>query len=52
MFDPEHVLPQKAAKRNPQLDSEAQQWMEAVVGEPFPDGVYEDALKDGVYLCK
>lgn len=43
---------QKAAKRDPQLEAEAQQWMEAVVGEPFPGDVFEEALKDGVYLCK
>jgi len=45
-------LLQKAAKRDPGLEKEAQQWMQAVVGEPFPAGSYEDALKDGVYLCK
>ena len=45
-------LLQKAAKRDPGLEKEAQTWMQAVVGEPFPAGSYEDALKDGVYLCK
>jgi hypothetical protein len=42
-----------AAKRDSTLDSEAQSWIEAVIGEKFPSGVsYEDALKDGVLLCK
>ncbi len=42
-----------AAKRDPNLDAEAQEWMEAVLGEPFPADVpYEDALKDGILLCK
>ena len=41
-----------AAKRNAELDREAQQWIEAVIGENFPKGSYEDALKDGIILCK
>ena len=42
-----------AAKRDPELDAEAQSWIEAVIDEPFPNDVlYEDALKDGVILCK
>ncbi|CAF3681097.1 unnamed protein product [Adineta steineri] len=41
-----------AAKRDPNLDREAQEWIEAVIGEKFPSGSYEDALKDGVILCK
>ena len=41
------------AKRNTTLDGEAQEWIEAVLGEQFPAGVpYEDALKDGIILCK
>lgn len=39
-------------KRNPELDKEAQQWIEAVIGEKFPGGSYEDAIKDGIILCK
>ena len=32
---------------------EIQKWIEAVLNEPFPQGkLYEDALKDGVILCK
>ncbi|CAF0894405.1 unnamed protein product [Rotaria sp. Silwood1] len=41
-----------AAKRDPNLDREAQEWVEAVIGEKFPSDPYEDALKDGVILCK
>lgn len=41
-----------AAKRDPELDQQAQQWIEAVIGEKFPSGPYEDALKDGILLCK
>uniref|UniRef100_A0A1B0AF76 Transgelin n=1 Tax=Glossina pallidipes TaxID=7398 RepID=A0A1B0AF76_GLOPL len=42
-----------AGKRNPQMDKEAQEWVEAILGEKFPGGVaYEDHLKDGQVLCK
>ena len=34
-------------------EAEIQKWIEAVLNEPFPEGKpYEDALKDGVILCK
>ena len=42
----------KAAKYDPELEAQATDWMNRVVGEPFPDGSFHDALKDGVYLCK
>jgi hypothetical protein len=41
-----------SAKRNPELDREAQQWIETIIGEKFPSGSYDDALKDGIILCK
>ena len=41
-----------AGKRDPNLDHEAQVWIEAILGEKFPAGTYEDALKDGIILCK
>ena len=41
-----------AAKRDGNMDREAQEWIEAVVGEKFPSVPYEDALKDGILLCK
>ena len=46
------VVLQKEAKRDPELEAQAIEWMQAVTGEPFPDGVFEEALKDGTYLCK
>ncbi|TMW43747.1 hypothetical protein DOY81_011173 [Sarcophaga bullata] len=42
-----------AGKRNPQMDKEAQEWIETIMGEKFPAGVeYEEHLKDGQVLCK
>jgi len=42
-----------AAKRNPQQDKEAQEWVESVLGAKFPPGqAYEDVLKDGTILCQ
>lgn len=44
---------QIAGKRNPEMDKEAQEWIEAIIGEKFPAGqAYEDVLKDGQVLCK
>ncbi|CAF4034349.1 unnamed protein product [Rotaria magnacalcarata] len=39
-------------KRNPALDLQVQQWIETVLEEKFPDVPYEDAIKDGIILCK
>ncbi|XP_046477386.1 muscle-specific protein 20 isoform X1 [Neodiprion pinetum] len=42
-----------AGKREADQEAEAQQWIERVVGERFPAGIsYEDALRDGVLLCR
>ena len=41
-----------ATKRDIDLDKEAQDWIEAVLGEKFPNCSYEDALKNGIILCK
>ncbi|XP_060530864.1 muscle-specific protein 20 [Cylas formicarius] len=42
-----------AAKRNPQQDKEAQEWVETILGAKFPPGqLYEDVLKDGTILCQ
>ncbi|XP_015127716.1 muscle-specific protein 20 isoform X1 [Diachasma alloeum] len=50
---PGRPLWQCAGKREPEKDAEAQAWIEYIVGERFPAGVsYEDALRDGVILCK
>lgn len=44
---------QIASKRNPQLDQEAQAWIEAVLGAKFPAGeLYEDVIRDGTVLCQ
>ena len=42
----------QASKYDTQLESQARDWLQAVLGEPFPAGSFHDALKDGVYLCK
>ncbi|KAK2715648.1 hypothetical protein QYM36_010278 [Artemia franciscana] len=42
-----------AGKRDTDADKQAQEWIEAVLGEKFPAGVpYEDVLRDGVILCR
>jgi transgelin len=42
-----------AGKRNAEQEAEAQSWIEEVLGAKFPPGEkYEDALKDGIILCK
>ncbi|XP_045028247.1 muscle-specific protein 20 isoform X3 [Daphnia magna] len=44
---------QALGKREPEQEREAQAWIESITGERFPEGVsYEDALQDGVILCK
>ena len=42
------------AKRDNELDKQAQEWIEAIVGEKFSayGPTYEDALKNGIILCK
>ena len=40
------------SKKDPVRESEAREWLQAAVGEPFPDGSFHEALKDGTYLCK
>ena len=42
----------QASKYDPQLETQARAWLEAVVGEPFPASDFHEALKDGIYLCK
>ena len=42
----------QASKYDPELESQARAWLQAVVGEPFPSGSFHEALKNGVYLCK
>lgn len=40
------------SKYDPELEAQARDWLQALVGEPFPAGDFGAALKDGVYLCK
>lgn len=40
------------SKNDPVREAEAREWLQAVVGEPFPEGSFQEALKDGIYLCK
>ncbi|XP_033214573.1 muscle-specific protein 20-like [Belonocnema kinseyi] len=50
---PGRPLWQVAGKREVEKEAEAQQWIERVIGERFPPGfAYEDALRDGVILCR
>jgi len=43
---------QLAGKRDTDQEIQAQQWIEAVIGERFPQVPYEYALRDGIILCK
>lgn len=43
---------QVAGKRESSQEGEAQQWIETVIGERFPPTPYENALRDGIILCK
>lgn len=42
----------QAAKYDDQLESQAKDWIEQVIGEQFPDPDFQTSLKDGVILCK
>ena len=46
------ILFQVKCKRDALQELEIQRWIEAVLGEPFPELPYDDALKNGVILCK
>lgn len=43
---------QLAGKRDAEQEAQAQQWIEALIGERFPQVPYEHALRDGIILCK
>ena len=43
---------QVAGKRVPEEELQAQQWIEQIIGERFPNAPYEYALRDGIILCK
>lgn len=35
-----------------ELETQCRHWIAAVVGEPFPEGSFHEALKDGLLLCR
>ena len=35
-----------------ELETQCRDWIAAVVGEPFPEGSFHEALKDGLLLCR
>lgn len=41
-----------AAKRDPALEKEAQEWVEAVIGRSLGGEPFEDAIRDGQVLCE
>ena len=40
------------APRKPEQEKEIMEWIEAVMGEPLPEGDFAEVLKNGVILCK
>lgn len=46
-----HFKFQIAGKRDPEQEREAQEWLQIIVGEGFPDN-FENSLRSGVILCK
>nr|CAD7198134.1 unnamed protein product [Timema douglasi] len=47
------LLRSLAGKRDPQLEKDAQEWIEAVLGKKFrPGESFEDVLRDGQVLCE
>ncbi|XP_011499491.1 PREDICTED: muscle-specific protein 20 [Ceratosolen solmsi marchali] len=41
------------AKRDPEQEREAQEWIETIIGKKFPkNAVFDDVLKDGTILCE
>lgn len=48
-----YSLGQIAAKRNPEQEKEAQEWIEVVLGKKFPPGEqFDDVIRDGTVLCE
>ncbi|XP_055381552.1 muscle-specific protein 20-like [Condylostylus longicornis] len=43
---------QVCGKRIPEEEAEAQAWVEAVINERFPPLPFEEALRNGIILCK
>jgi len=49
---PGRPLWQVAGKREPEQEAEARHWIETVIGEHFPPVAFEEALRNGIILCK
>lgn len=45
------TITQIAAKRDPQQEKEAQEWVESIIGRKFNTS-FEDYLRDGQVLCE
>ncbi|CAF3080601.1 unnamed protein product [Rotaria socialis] len=39
-------------KRDPEQEQAVREWIESIIGEKFPTDDYEEALHDGIILCK
>jgi len=48
----EHIQKRNELKLDKTREGKARAWMEAVLGETFPEETFQDALKNGVRLCK
>ncbi|CAG2122905.1 unnamed protein product, partial [Medioppia subpectinata] len=46
------VTAKTLSKRSPQVEKAVIDWVFQTIGEPAPEGSFEDALRDGVALCK
>ena len=40
------------SKYSIELEQEAREWIESVIGEPLPSDDFHESLKDGIILCK
>jgi hypothetical protein len=39
-------------QRDPELENQALEWIQANMGEPLEKKPFDDLLKDGIVLCK
>jgi len=46
------VTAKTVSKRSPQVEKAVLDWIFGSIGEPTPEGTFEDNLRDGVALCK
>ena len=53
LFPPGGIFDYQIDKnRDAEAEAKAVAWMTEVVGNPPPEGSYEDSLKNGAYLCQ